>query len=462
MFMKTVTFSDSFVSFLINSMVNNKVSKALYKYYANIESIPAYSSMVTSSEIDYITFRNDGTISYLPKGKEHVVNEDGTWKKDNRQNGKPGKVIRKLFTAKGLKLFKDQDFEVFGNSYKAHFAEGFRMVLEPNEKIGKIYTMRYSDGEHTLNSSCMRNEDLETFDIYKYCAHVRILAMYDKDDNLAGRALVWNCENKTTNEYITFMDRVYTSKPYLEESFFEYAREQKWFRKAYQNFSDKGDLMSPEGVKLDQQRLRVYCDTSHSRYPYIDTFSYGDDDELNNYSGVYTYDNTDGTRSGDDNDDYEEEDTSVWDCIDECSIEEDDARQIERGQYRGQYTHVDNTTEVGNYTYWSQDPSIVYVSNDDCYYHQDDVTYCEHNEEYYHSSDCVYSEVDQCDYLKSDCTITENGWVLDNDVVTVDGLSYHVEHAPEPEEEEETEEEDTEESYTLSEDQNKAILALAS
>ena len=65
-----ITYSKPFLDFIKNSDCN--IAKILYR----LTKKRYEPLMVTNKDIDYITFRMDGTISYLPAGKEHKVNEE--------------------------------------------------------------------------------------------------------------------------------------------------------------------------------------------------------------------------------------------------------------------------------------------------------------------------------------------------------------------------------------------------
>src|SRR5882757_3252720 len=85
-FPKMIHYSISFRRFLDNS--NSPIGRYLdlAEAHFNNPSHPAcewetkYSKHITNKEIDYLTFRNDGTISYLPAGKEHQGASGGEWK----------------------------------------------------------------------------------------------------------------------------------------------------------------------------------------------------------------------------------------------------------------------------------------------------------------------------------------------------------------------------------------------
>ena len=121
--MKRPIFSESFQRFLLEIESESKVARLITscgRMY-NDGFYNLVSLIMRTDEVNYITFRNNGNISYLPEGRKHMTNDDGTWSRDGRQEGRPAKVMRKLFTKNALKTLKDSDFEIFNNKYKAKY-----------------------------------------------------------------------------------------------------------------------------------------------------------------------------------------------------------------------------------------------------------------------------------------------------------------------------------------------------
>jgi hypothetical protein len=412
-----VNYSTSFLDFLKLNADTNVIARLLYKHWIYKHGRPAYRYMITTNEIDYITFRNDGTISYLPNGKEHVKNDDGTWSKDNRQNGKPAKVIRKLFTARAQKLLKDSDFESFTNKYKSAFNnESFTFSIIPNTEIANIYRLssaKRMQGDASLNESCMNNENRNFFDIYTNCKSLRMVVCYNADNLLAGRALLWNLKDSEGND-VVLLDRIYAAQDFIYELFINYAKKNNMWRKVkYSSRSEQQLFYTPNDVRMCES-FRVYTPTDFDAYPYIDTFQYGGNGFLSNDNDgtCYEYDCTAGGRSGDSDEYEEEENNTIWDEINDEDISEDDAIQIERGSHRGQWTHVNETVNIGCYVWYREDEEIIYLSSRGQYYHRDDVVYCEHDSEDYHIDDCVET--------------IDNEWILSNESITTeDGNVYH-------------------------------------
>lgn len=394
-----------------------RIAKILYRLN-NKRYTPV---MVTPEQVNYLTFRGDGTVSFLPAGKPHLVNDDGDWKRDGRQNGKPGKVIRKLFAERVQKYFKDADFECFANQYKAEFNEGgYKFALLKNTEIPSVYDMERKPGDGSLNNSCM-NGDTDYLDIYRYCKQLQILILKNTDGELCGRALIWQI-----SEDITLMDRVYVTDDFMYDKFLMYCNSQKWWRKKdYKSYDNKTAFIDAAGNEVDKN-FTIHTDTEHSEYPYIDTFQYGDDGSLNNYgSGDYTYNNTDGTRDGGE----DEHEGEVYDEINGEYISEDDSCYISAGerQYRDRNCHVDNCVCVGDDWYYNEDENIVEVGG--TWYTKDSGDICEVDGEYHLTDDCTYCERDNCYYLSDDCVFCEDDEedVLLDDAVEIDGKYYHKE-----------------------------------
>lgn len=410
--MKKVIYSKSFIEFLRTS--NGRVGNFLYRlYHKRYDSL-----MLTTSEINYLTFRKDGTISYLPEGKELTYNGI-EWSKENRQNGRPSKVIRKIFSNRALKFFKDSDFEIFTNAYKAKFSgDDYKFSLLPNIEIPSVYDMDRDSGEGSLNSSCM-NGDIEYLDIYKRCNSLQILILKDRKDQLCGRALIWKI-----NDSVTLMDRVYVSKDFMYDSFISYAKNAGyWHKKDYRSYDNKRTFIMPCGNE-SMNTFTIHTNTDFDSYPYIDTFQYGGDGWISNSdTGEYTYSNTGGTREGDE----DEHEGESYDDINDDWISEDDAVYIEDGerQYRGRTCHVDNCVRVNDSWYYEDDNNICNIGNN--FYLTDSNDICSVDGEYKLLEDCVYCERDSCYYLADNCVYCEADCedVLRDEAIKVDDQWYH-------------------------------------
>ena len=402
--MKLPIFSDSFIEFLNNIKKESRIARLIISVIQmhNDGFKNMLPRVLTNDNVNYITYRSDGNISFLPTGKEHVVNDDNTWSRTNRQSGKPAKIIRKLFTDKMLSLLNEQDFEIFNNHYKCKFnTTGYRFELLDNTQIAEVYDMTLENGSSSLNNSCMNGKS-DCLDIYTYCKDLQILALFNQNNELAGRALVWTIKDEEIDgSKIILMDRVYVTQDYLYDLFIEHATSNKWwYKQDYKSMHSKTSFINSEGNVL-YRKFKIYTATDFDTYPYIDTFQYGDDGYLTNQpDGKYEYSSTDGERSGGD----------VYDDITGNYISQDDAVTIEYGEYEGERTHIDNTVMVNDSYYWKDSEDLCIV-----------------NYEYYLKEDCVYSDYDDEYYLEDDCVYSEyhSTHILISDAYEVDGNYYH-------------------------------------
>ena len=408
-------YSNSFKKFLSES--DSRICSILHRL--DLKDRP--SSIVTTKDINYITNRKEGLISYLPSNRPHIMNEDYTWSRQGRESGRAGRVIRKLFDSRFISRYlTDKDFEDFTNLYRSEFNDhGLQFILHDCDAIGNVYNMdRYENGG-TLDNSCM-NGDGDYMEMYESNRSMQILALVNEHGELCGRALVWHnvIVNGNPSRTITFMDRVYVSDDFMFEMFVRYAIDKKWYYKVnYKNGGNIQQFVNPDGDKEDLI-LRVNLDTEFDSYPYIDTLSYGGDGFLSNdpSNTMYTYQNTGGDRDG-----------GYWDDINDCSIScSDDVVYIDQGRYRGHNTHIDHAVSVNGDWWWINDNDIIEVdgtwyekSDDDVveidgtWYRtdDDDIGYCECDYEYHHVDDLVYHD--------------SRGWILLENAVKVKDVIYH-------------------------------------
>ena len=79
--MKLPIFSDSFIEFLNNIKKESRIARLIISviqmHHDGFKNM--LPRVLTNDNVNYITYRSDGNISFLPTGKEHVVNDDNTW-----------------------------------------------------------------------------------------------------------------------------------------------------------------------------------------------------------------------------------------------------------------------------------------------------------------------------------------------------------------------------------------------
>lgn len=394
-------YSNSFKKFLSES--NNRICNILHR----LDSKDRPSSIVTTKDINYLTNRKDGTISYLPSNRPHIMNDDYTWSRQGRESARAGRVIRKLFNSQFISRYlKDKDFEDFTNLYRAEFNEhGLTFILRDADQIPNVYDMAICE-EGSLGNSCM-NGDGGYMEMYASNNNMQILTLENQDGELCARALVWHnvIVNGDHDNRITVMDRIYTADDYMVDMYLRYAADKKWYYKF--NYKSGGNIqqfINPDGENVELT-LRVNLDTDFDYYPYIDTFCYGgdgfltnDDDSSNTH---YSYQSTGGDRS-----------ERYWDDIDDCRIDDrDHVIYIERGNYRNHNTHIDNAVCINSEWWWINDDGIVEVDGTWYTKDDDDIAYCECDYEYHHVDDLVYHG--------------DKGWILRENAIMVKGIVYH-------------------------------------
>ncbi|MBO7211822.1 MAG: hypothetical protein J6V44_12560 [Methanobrevibacter sp.] len=205
-------------------------------------------------------------ISFLPKGKDYKMTSNGNWATDNRQTGKPTRILRKLLISKE---FSELDFELFNNQLRAIVESDVEFSIVSGKDITYWYHQdHYEDLNGTLGNSCMRYSEAQCyFGIYEDFAKMLILT---KRGKLVGRAILWEIDGKT------YMDRVYVNKDHIVDSFITYAKEHGFYYREHQSLLSTGDYqwwVCPDG-QMRQLNLRIDVDKEYGHWPYLDTFRY--------------------------------------------------------------------------------------------------------------------------------------------------------------------------------------------
>lgn len=212
-----------------------------------------------------------------------------------RSNGvKPAKAIKSLLDVKYPRCSAEETYltyyrvtnkhlEEFANLVKSFQSEGdYDMRLLPASHIPAIYNESIIKTGRLVDS-CMRGKG----HLYKRMSNqdaVEILACYHQNGLLAGRALVWTAK-RTNGTTIKVMDRVYSSKEYIDSIFLEYARANGIWRKLkYTSRGHRTRLVAPDGT-VKSLKLKVKFDTEPkvTKWPFLDTFCFIGDGYLYNY-----------------------------------------------------------------------------------------------------------------------------------------------------------------------------------
>ena len=271
------------------------------KYFSNDLDVDLLQSVlenkinsIITDEVRALSIRRDVfEISFTPKGKELRYNDSGNWSRENRQTGKPGRIIKKLMVHE----YKEKEIEVFNNLLKANMIALGEFKLVSGSDITKYYHEdTYYNISGTLGRSCMRYDECQSyFKIYE--DHAKMLVCL-RNGKVMGRAIVWEIDGDT------YMDRVYVCEDYLEDQFIEYAKTNGWYRRIDNSLLSTGDdqeWYTPSG-DVTNKCLTIKLKDRYDYYPYVDSFRYFD--ESNNtistcdFDGSIPLDSTAGEISG--------------------------------------------------------------------------------------------------------------------------------------------------------------------
>lgn len=233
------------------------------------DSIQKLIDGLITDEVRALSIRKDVfEIAFTPKGKDLVYTDTNTWSRENRQTGKPGRIIRKLLAFD----YKERDIEIFNNLLKSEIMSTGDFDIVSGSDICHWYNQdNYFKIAGTLGNSCMKYESCSCyFRIYEDCAKLLICT---KGDKLLGRAILWEIDGQT------YMDRVYTCMDYLEEQFYQYAMDRGWTIRDNNGLLHDGDNMYWQEAKSsyktgNELHLSIKLPELYDQFPYMDSFRY--------------------------------------------------------------------------------------------------------------------------------------------------------------------------------------------
>ena len=164
----------------------------------------------------HFTITNTGKMTYTPKGKKTVVNDDGKWIADNkyRQEIKIGKGLRKIYKNQPIKI-EDAVIEKLTYQLKSKYVFTGEIEIVKGDDIKYWYHEdNYSSSNtESLQQSCMRHGECQSyFDIYTENEEkVSMIIAKNDDDCLIGRAILWKTDNMGL-----FCDRIYGNNITIE------------------------------------------------------------------------------------------------------------------------------------------------------------------------------------------------------------------------------------------------------
>jgi hypothetical protein len=295
-----------------------------------------------------------------------------------------GRFVNKLFPGK----YNSKQVEEFVNSFKASLEKaGEHFDLVEGEDISHWYWYEnYKEEAGTLGSSCMAKKR-NLFEIYTQNQDVCKMLILKEDDKIIGRALIWKLASiKAGRDIIEgseyFMDRQYTIKESDVQKFRNYAKEQGWFYKSYNNHHSLGTVTISGEEKNVKMTIKV-ATKDYNRYPYMDTFKrydvnngilHNDDEQDSEHEGQYILEDTGGGYTEIEGGYYSEwydrripEDEAVWSEPLGDHLYTDRAVEVRRGYSRRRGWYPED---------------------------YDEIFYDEDHDEYFHSDDAVYSEIE--------------------------------------------------------------------
>jgi hypothetical protein len=295
-----------------------------------------------------------------------------------------GRFVNKLFPAK----YSSKEVEEFVNSFKASLEKsGEHFELVEGEDIEFWYNSdNYKERNGTLGNSCMAQKK-NIFGIYTQNQDVCKLLILREDDKIIGRSLVWKLSSikhirKDVEGIGYFMDRQYTIKESDVQKFKNYAKEQGWCYKSYNNHHSLNTVTIGGEEKNVDMAIKV-ATKDYDRYPYMDTFKrydvnngilHNDDEQEERYEGQYILEDTGGG--------YTEIEGGVWSEWYDRRIPNDESVYSEP---LGDHLVADNAVEVvrgySRRRGWYPDD-------------YDDIFFDEDHDEYFHVDDGVYSEIE--------------------------------------------------------------------
>ena len=380
-----LTFSSSMRIMLLSMRHDCKVANALLR-----------DTQTHTTFANYITMRGE-LCSYLPNGREHVINEHGKWTRNGRQDMKVGKMAKNLLTE--LAIIRDgieaTDFEKFSNLVKSYISvigdedgEGKKITFDVVNG-DKIYDAYFVDNyskilgtDTNLFNSCMRYDSCRDYlDIYVDNVEVvSLLVANDSNGKVLGRAILW-----TMHDGKKAMDTIYAHDS-LTNSFIQWANDNGYFYKSRQSchHNDFDKHLTDGHIYMPCVILKHY---DYSEYPYMDTLSILEDNQLRSKHITNEYRILKSTDGG-----FEDCNRNVFDVYNNCEVDEDDARYVDYTRPNGQsingYVSVDDLSDIAHGG-WVLSCDCVDVDGEDYLRDDENICYLETRSEWYVIDDCI-------------------------------------------------------------------------
>ena len=320
---------------------------------------------------NFFAFRERaGMISYCPKNREQLLNEDGTWQRKNRQEISPAKWARKILPDRINAILSDANL----SSFAAAFAAREKASEVRIEVVSLAEEINHGITEVNVGA-CMEGENVGPWYQSQECSLVKVV---NGNEETIARAILWpRVRVQDVDQKVPMLERIYSrsnepiNRAALEETLKNYARSIGAFWKVRQ--SNDCDEVTNDGEAVHRV---LYAVASESPFrspflPYLDTFCYV-------------------TRE------------KFFASSDEACRWLSDGDEVE----------LLRSTSGGSATMWVYDGHLSDTDRSDMvqdvdgeWINQEDAVFCEDDSEYYHNDDCRVVHCDSTnDYrLRENC-----------------------------------------------------------
>ncbi len=260
-----------FSQLILNKLnaIDNRIAKIIVEEHENI-----------NGSFDYINIGSRlDLVSFLPDNKD----PDDVWS-ELRNEIKIGRFAKTIIDIVNDDLddedkiiLTDAEVEDFVNKYKVVSSGNYEFKIVEGEDIRKWYSedMYVESGSGSLHDSCMKGDDEQSYlDIYTKNPNIRLLTLINSDNQLMGRAILWNLDSSPSPSPL-FMDRIYVSEEYLFELFKQKAESEGWMYKVAQsNDLERGQEFLHLGKKYTGTAVVKLNRYTFDQYPYIDSMPF--------------------------------------------------------------------------------------------------------------------------------------------------------------------------------------------
>lgn len=190
-------------------------------------------------------------------------------------------------------------------------------LLEGDDIVKYYNKERYVEGRGSLQKSCMAHSGKWRLTALYSDLKLKMVALFDPDDEtkIRSRAILWEGVKAVIDgeqQTITLLDRIYYTTEEDINVMKAFAEKNQWCYKLEQNYNNKTGVMVPVNGSYEAHRLNMLFKSKGSKrdsWPYIDTFTYGNndcsvlgnreevvDENISNSRRVYSYTSTGGSR----------------------------------------------------------------------------------------------------------------------------------------------------------------------